>query len=491
MKTIQIIFVSLALIAVSASTIEAGILHDLIEKNKGNEIKELLLNKENSKLLEEIDEDERTGLFLACEKNFSDIAQTLIEAGANVNTPNDIKATPLHWACYHNNLEIMKALINKGALIDAQTKIFRRKNFRVLHFPNTLIFGSSPTRTPQEKKLYDFNCSTQLEGITPLHWACKADLFDIIKFLVLHGANQNLQNNCGDTALSVLVQQKNSSLKSVNFLIRHEPQINHQDLNNRTTLHWACNTENPDTKQDGRLEKIQALIKAGAELNTLDDDQETPLTIACKNNNLNTEIVKLLIQKGAVSTLKNYVQKTALDYINTWSKPEQRTKLFEALSQLKPNMDRIISAFVGFVREDLITKLQQNIVPPALENDPSYGPDVKNRKEIIELLHARMQLFFGQKKNIFPNHIPNDGLSDEMRQLDKQLFLETLEQIIREQYYIAHRDMSPRKVNTLKTLNQFANALITKYNDTKKGITNDKKTFPDYTKFRDIGICFE
>ena len=55
-------------------------------------------------------------LILACGSNTSvDIAQLLINAGANVNGGEGRTMTPLHWAAYEGNSEVLDLLIQSGA----------------------------------------------------------------------------------------------------------------------------------------------------------------------------------------------------------------------------------------------------------------------------------------------------------------------------------------------------------------------------------------
>jgi len=56
-------------------------------------------------------------LYRACnrrEKNI-DVVNYLISLGADYNNRNTIGETPLHGACRHGNLELVKLLVNSGA----------------------------------------------------------------------------------------------------------------------------------------------------------------------------------------------------------------------------------------------------------------------------------------------------------------------------------------------------------------------------------------
>ncbi|CAH0552635.1 unnamed protein product [Brassicogethes aeneus] len=72
------------------------------------EVKSLLVNSRNFK--------GETALFLAVRYQFTDIVLLMLQAGANVNLPNNEEVTPLHNAS--NNPEIAHLLIKNGAKLD-------------------------------------------------------------------------------------------------------------------------------------------------------------------------------------------------------------------------------------------------------------------------------------------------------------------------------------------------------------------------------------
>ena len=92
-------------------------LMEALKEERFNEARELILK---GKGINKIDEYKRNPLHLALEKGRPDLARLLIEAGANVNVKNKmILKTPLEIAAYSGDLEIVKLLLAKGALPDA------------------------------------------------------------------------------------------------------------------------------------------------------------------------------------------------------------------------------------------------------------------------------------------------------------------------------------------------------------------------------------
>lgn len=60
----------------------------------------------------------------ACEKGDLEIVKSLLEKDPNlINAKDGDSYTPLHRACYSNNIEIVEYLLQKGADIFAQTEM--------------------------------------------------------------------------------------------------------------------------------------------------------------------------------------------------------------------------------------------------------------------------------------------------------------------------------------------------------------------------------
>ena len=71
-----------------------------------------------------------------------------------------------------------------------------------------------------------------------------------------------------------------------------------------TALHWASDK--------GRLDVVRELLKAGANVNAVDEDDWTALHLASNNGHL--DVVRELLRAGADPTLKNKEGKMARDY---------------------------------------------------------------------------------------------------------------------------------------------------------------------------------
>jgi ankyrin repeat protein len=134
-------------------------------------------------------------------------------------------------------------------------------------------------------------------GTTPLMALMYGTEFVVVKLLLEHGADVNLQNDDGMTALMILSSASGSrSLSILDLVLKYKPQMTVGDkLNNRTALHYAC------CFADAQF--VNRLIQAGAGINVKDKLGFTPFDAACRY--LNVDVVKLLLDFKASTACSN------------------------------------------------------------------------------------------------------------------------------------------------------------------------------------------
>jgi ankyrin repeat protein len=136
--------------------------------------------------------------------------------------------------------------------------------------------------------------------ITPLMFAAEIGSLDAMKILVERGADVNLQNAFGSTALMWSV----SDPKKVRLLLDHGADVNKVAKSGRTALIIAAFT-NPSA------EVVRMLLDKGAKVDVLDTRKVTPLNAATFGND--TETVRLLLNAHAdVNTPDTFIGLTPL-----------------------------------------------------------------------------------------------------------------------------------------------------------------------------------
>ena len=215
------------------------------------------------KLLVEAGADVNAGgwppLCQAVDENNTAIAEYLIDHGANVNAPQNW--TPLQEAPYiSNNIEMVKLLITRGADINA-----------------------GPW--------------------TALHESISNGRRDIVELLIQRGADVNAKDKGGYTPLYY------ADSNSVNLLIANGADMNtKEDEEGETPLH--------DAARRGKIEVVQLLFEAGANVNVKDDRDRTPLhtilDISRSKYRLSKDMAELLLGKGVDVNLKDKDGRTPL-----------------------------------------------------------------------------------------------------------------------------------------------------------------------------------
>ena len=128
-----------------------------------------------------------TALHIAIKSTDNPVFVTnLIEFGADVNSVNQYKQTPLHIAVMNNKLEAVKILLPNGANINTKT---RKESQSSLHI------ASKNGHIDMVKYLIEKGASindVDISGDTPLDFAMKNGHSEVVKHLILKGAKQGL-----------------------------------------------------------------------------------------------------------------------------------------------------------------------------------------------------------------------------------------------------------------------------------------------------------
>ena len=109
---------------------------------------------------------------------------------------------------------------------------------------------------------------------TDLMIAAKSNNLDGVKKLLYDGANPNLKDKNGWTALHHSAYF-GTNVEISKLLISYGADCNAIDFIQRTLLHFAA--------ENGHDKICQLLLQRGADCNALDVDQRTPLHIAAEN----------------------------------------------------------------------------------------------------------------------------------------------------------------------------------------------------------------
>jgi uncharacterized protein len=168
-------------------------------------------------------EEGQTALMLAIKTGDLSIVKMLVDAGANVNAVEKVQdQTPLMWAAAatRNAGEMVKLLLSKGANVKARAKYNDwpsqitsepRAQYRPVGGLTPLLYAARGGCFECVEALVaagaDVNVPTP-EGVTALIIALDNDHNDVAKFLLDYGANPNVWDWWGRTALYIVIDRK-------------------------------------------------------------------------------------------------------------------------------------------------------------------------------------------------------------------------------------------------------------------------------------------
>lgn len=142
-------------------------------------------------------------------------------------------------------------------------------------------------------------------GHRPLDFAAESGNAEVVQFLITHGARVNVNSTCCLGALHLAAAR--GALDAIRVLLAHGAEPNAVGDSNHTPLFSALDggrqTEEGEPRQAARDAILRALIEAGAKVNWVASDGDTPLTVAVESGNLRA--VRILLEAGANVDVKN------------------------------------------------------------------------------------------------------------------------------------------------------------------------------------------
>jgi ankyrin len=253
--------------------------------------------------------------------------------------------TPLHLALFYGRLDIAQVLLDHGATVNSQD-IFGRTPLHLVALgePN---FEQDRICIAQLLLECGADVNAQDGGDrTPLHWASYNGRVAITRVLLDSGAATNPKDIQGGTPLhsvaeGIYLYSKDDGIRVAQLLLEHGADVNALDENNITPLHSACyfgrveiarvlldGGATTNTKYQGRTPMhaaaesgdyndvlvAQLLLEHGADVDVLDDDNQTPLHLASFFGRV--EMVLVLLSAGANASTENTLGLTPLHLVS-------------------------------------------------------------------------------------------------------------------------------------------------------------------------------
>lgn len=273
-------------------------------------------------------------LCLAATENRREIAELLINYGANVNQglSEEDGVNPLLCAAIANHLEFVQMLLDYGgikelhlAALQGDINVLRgflsQKSFQINSKRNGGMTPLHLAAIGGHREITEFLLNngafidfSTVASQTALHQAVKFNRPEVVELLIDRGADPN-------RALALLTATGQNYSDMTRLLIGKGVDINYQ-ING---LHKAALIE---AATKGFVEMATILLDSGAEIN-IKFQGATPLHCASREGHLN--VVKLLIYNGAkINITDGFLGNTPLDYAVSY-------KRFEIINFLREN----------------------------------------------------------------------------------------------------------------------------------------------------------
>lgn len=202
-------------------------------------------------------------------------------------------------AAWSSNLKVLQGLVDQ-----VQQQQQQLMGYGPLHFAASL--GDVAIINFLLDNAMDDKDARDKDGNSPLMWVVAYDNRDdaadeeLMEALVDHGADVNIQNFAGETALFIAAQR--GFLAKVDYLLENGANVHVKNLDGASALHVAA--------AGGHEEVAASLVRYGAHLNDRDDEGDTPLHWAVREASY--DAVTVLVQSGADVNAPNVDDETPL-----------------------------------------------------------------------------------------------------------------------------------------------------------------------------------
>ncbi|KAN0129300.1 Ankyrin repeat-containing domain protein [Lactarius tabidus] len=140
-------------------------------------------------------------------------ARLLLECGVDVNARQKNGWTSLHWAAYKGKVEVAQVLLDYGA----NAKVKTRLGDTVLHLVSRGEYYSQDHGAGITRLFLEHGVDLDVQNDcldTALHWAASKGRLEIAQLLLDHGANPNLVSELGWMPLHLVHREKPTSVIS-------------------------------------------------------------------------------------------------------------------------------------------------------------------------------------------------------------------------------------------------------------------------------------
>ncbi|RDD41697.1 Transient receptor potential cation channel subfamily A member 1 [Trichoplax sp. H2] len=181
-----------------------------------------------------------TPIHLACVNGFSKIAELLIKHGCNVNAMDNRGRNAFHKAAISNNTEIIRLIHQNGGYIEASDSD--------LYTP----LLAAAYHGCKESLQHLINCKANLfarhiNGRNVLHIVAERNHGDIMRYLIEHGGEMLINCPDDDGIMPIFAAAHAGAIATINVLKEYSARTDLFDNNNNSMIHVATKNNHRDT----------------------------------------------------------------------------------------------------------------------------------------------------------------------------------------------------------------------------------------------------
>ena len=224
---------------------------------------------------------DETPLAVASRRGYSEVAQVLLEHGADTEIRDKSDYSPLDRASDNGHVDVIRGLLEHHADVNSSDK----DCFTALHLASSS--GEAAIARVLLANGADANAKHKDNG-TPLH---RAITDGVARVLLEYGADPNARNSNNWTPLHYAMQQRKLA-QVTRVLLENGADVNARDSKKRTPLHVASQKGDPDY--------VRLLLQHSADIHAQDDEGRTPFQVASASAFMwHQDVMRLLLEHGA------------------------------------------------------------------------------------------------------------------------------------------------------------------------------------------------
>jgi len=227
-------------------------------------------------------------------------ALAMIVKGADVNQAQPDGTTPLHWAIYRVDRELVGTLLKKGANVNIANRYGASPLTEAVRVADAMLVGMLLEVGA------DANTANE-DGQSALMLAARTGSVAVARLLVERGANVNTRERFRDQSAVMWAAAENHAdmvaflvskgadlsvrAKAIDWLsqITNEPRVQYRPTGGLTPLLYAARA--------GCLGCVKAMVEAGADIDRPNPDGMTPMIMALDNGY--PAVARYLLDRGA------------------------------------------------------------------------------------------------------------------------------------------------------------------------------------------------